>query len=375
MRILLLSSVEHQSGSALRFRGMAGALVRRGHDVHLVEPFAPGSDPETPPGVVRHACPRLPVRPEIQSPLWLLHGLAAVRRVRPEVVWALKPLPNVWIPANAARSRGARVAVDFDDLDHAYYAKGAVRSLLEHFFRRAALAADDATCHNERMSTELTRLRGESRRPVFVDQGIDVARFAEGAVEPEGLRARLGLGAGPVLLYAGHLGPASDLAPLLPALAPLARARPEAKLLVVGDGRHRARLEALAARELPPGFAVFAGAVLHREVPAYYALADVALNHLEPKEANLYRASIKTREALAAGVPVVASRTPDSERFAAFVRLAGGPDAAGFVAAVEAELARPDRERARAGAVWLTEHGTFDVAVREIAEHWEAGAS
>jgi glycosyltransferase involved in cell wall biosynthesis len=374
MRILLLSSVEHQSGSALRFRGLAGALARRGHQAHLVEPFVPGSDPETPPGVVRHACPRLPVRPELQSPLWLVHGFAAVRRVRPDVVWALKPLPNVWVPANAARARGARVAVDFDDLDHAYYAEGPVRGLLVRFFRRAALAADDATCHNERMSAELTRLRGESRRPVFVDQGIDVARFAGGAVEPEGLRARLGLGAGPVLLYAGHLGPASDLAPLLPALAPLARARPQAKLLVVGDGRHRSRLEAVAARVLPPGFAVFTGAVLHREVPAYYALADVALNYLEPKEVNLYRASIKTREALAAGVPVVASRTPDSERFAAFVRLAGGADAASFVAAVDAELAHPDRARARAGAAWLAEHGTFDVAVRGIAERWEAAS-
>ncbi|MGQ0722974.1 MAG: glycosyltransferase [Candidatus Eiseniibacteriota bacterium] len=375
MRVLLLSSVEHQSGSALRFRGLAGALARRGHDVHLVEPFVPGSIPETPPGVTRHRCPRLAVRPEIQSPLWLLHGLAAVRRVCPDVVWALKPLPNVWIPANAARSRGARVAVDFDDLDHAYYAKGPVRSLLERFFRRAALAADDATCHNERMSAELSQLRGESRRPVFVDQGVDVARFADGTVEPAGLRARLGLGEGPVLLYAGHLGPASDLAPLLEAIPALARRRPEARLLVVGDGRHRDRLEALASRALPPGFAVFAGAVPHREVPAYYALADVALNYLEPKDVNLYRASIKTREALAAGVPVVASRTPDAERFAAFVRLADGPDAAGFVAAVDAELAQPDRERARAGAAWLAEHGTFDVAVREIAERWEAGAS
>jgi glycosyltransferase involved in cell wall biosynthesis len=373
MRILLLSSVEHQSGSALRFRGLAGALVRRGHEVHLVEPLAPGSDAETPPGVTRHPCPRLPVRPELQSPLWLLHGRAAVRRVRPDVVWALKPLPNAWIPANAARSRGARVAVDFDDLDHAYYARGPVRGLLRHFFRRAALAADDATCHNERMSAELSRLRGESRRPVFVDQGIDVARFAAAAELP-GRRTELGLGTGPVLLYAGHLGPASDLAPLLAALPPLVHARPGAKLLVVGDGRHRARLEALAARLLPEGFAVFVGAVPHRDVAAYYALADVALNYLEAKEANLYRASIKVREALAAGVPVVASRTPDAERFAAFVRFPERPDPASFVAAVDAELARPDRGRARDGALWLAERGTFDVAIREIAERWERGA-
>ena len=36
-RILLLSAVEHQSGSALRFRGLAGALVRRGFETHYLE--------------------------------------------------------------------------------------------------------------------------------------------------------------------------------------------------------------------------------------------------------------------------------------------------------------------------------------------------
>ena len=60
------------------------------------------------------------------------------------------------------------------------------------------------------------------------------------------LRSRLGLGSGPVLLYAAHLGPASDLASLLPALAVVPLRHPEARLLVVGDGRERRRLEALA---------------------------------------------------------------------------------------------------------------------------------
>ena len=46
MKILMLSSVEHHSGSALRFRGLAGALARRGHDVHLLEPVPDGTEAE-----------------------------------------------------------------------------------------------------------------------------------------------------------------------------------------------------------------------------------------------------------------------------------------------------------------------------------------
>ena len=368
----MLSSVEHQSGSGLRFRGIAGALARRGHDVHLLEPVPGGTEPETPPGVRRRACPRLPVRPELQSPLWLAHGMAAARQVRPDVVYALKPLPNAWLPAAWAGRGGARVAVDFDDLDHAYYPRGPVRALVEHFFRAAARDARDATCHNDAMRDLLTRLRGEGREPVWVEQAVEVERFSELKADPQ-LRARLGLGDGPVLLYAGHLGPASDLGALLPALAPIAAERPGARLLVVGDGRARPGLEAEAARVLPAGFVVFAGAVPHREVGRYYALADVALGYLRDTEANRYRASIKIREAIAAGVPAVATRLPDSERLASFLRLAE-PGEGEFVAALRSELAEPSRDRARAGAEALRREATFDAAVTEIAARWEEGA-
>jgi glycosyltransferase involved in cell wall biosynthesis len=222
------------------------------------------------------------------------------------------------------------------------------------------------------MRALLTEIRGEGREPVWVEQAVEVDRFAGVAPDPE-LRARLGLGGGPVLLYAGHLGPASDLGALLPALAPIAAERPGARLLVVGDGRDRAALEGAAARALPEEFVVFAGAVPHREVPRYFALADVALGFLRDTEANRFRASIKIREALAAGVPAVATRLPDSERLASFLRLAEpGTDA--FVAAVRAELVEPSRERARAGAELLRREATFDAAVEAIAARWEGRA-
>jgi glycosyltransferase involved in cell wall biosynthesis len=371
MRILMLSSVEHQSGSGLRFRGIAGALARRGHQVHLLEPVPAGGDAETPPGVVRQPCPRLPVRPEWQAPLWLAHGIAASRRVRPDVAYALKPLPNAWLPAALAGRGGARVAVDFDDLDHAYYPAGAARALVERCFRAAARTADDATCHNDAMRALLTRIRGEERAPVWVEQAVDADRFAGVAPDPA-LRERLGLGHGPVLLYAGHLGPASDLGALLPALAPIAAERPDARLLIVGDGRDRPALEA-AARALPRGFAVFAGAVPHREVARYHALADVALGFLRDTEANRFRASIKIREAIAAGLPVVATRLPDSERLAPYLRLAE-PGADAFVQALRTELAAPDRARALAGAETLRRQATFDAAVEAIAARWEGRA-
>lgn len=375
MKILLLSSVEHQSGSAIRFRGLAGALARRGHEVHLLEPAVRGVAVETPAGVRRHPCPRLPVAPEWQAPLWLLCGMFAALRVRPDVVWALKAIPNAWIPARVAWLFGARAALDVDDHESAYAPPGPRRALFDIYFRGAVRAADEVTVHSEPLRTLVAAHRAGRSAPVFVEQGIDTARFAAASLMPANerasRRAALGLGDGPVILYAGHLGPASNLGSLLPALALVATAHPASRLLVVGDGRDRRSLEDIAHRSLPRGFAVFVGSVPHADAPTFFALADVAVNYLEPNEANRHRASIKVREALAAGVPVVSTKTPDTARFAAFARLVepGPPET--FVDALLEELAAPDRGRAAAGGAWLHEQGGFDAAVRPIAEIWE----
>ncbi|MDP6529396.1 MAG: glycosyltransferase [Gemmatimonadota bacterium] len=373
MRVLLISSVEHQSGSALRFRGIAGALAARGHEVHLLEPASAASAPETPAGVRRHPCARLSVPPALQAPLWLLAGFLAVARVRPDAVYALKALPNSWLPARLAAWGGAKALVDLDDLDEAFYPPGPVRQLLAMLFRNAVRRADLVTVHNEAMRSRVDALR-EGRTPaLFVDQGIDVERFARSVADgAPGLREELGLGDGPVLLYAGHLGPASDLEAILPALAPVAAQRPDVRLLVLGDGRARIRLEKAAARHLPAGFAVFAGGTSHREAPRYFALASVALNYLRDAEANRFRASIKVREALAAGVPVVTSRTVDTERFAEFVHFPDGATPEAFAEAVLLELDSPGRERARLGAEHLASKGTFAAAAAPLAKALEA---
>ena len=345
-------------------------MARRGHDVHLLEPFARGENPETPAGVTRHPCPRLSGSPESQALLWLAYGKWAVLRVRPRIVYVLKPLPNVWIPLRVAWLMGARTALDVDDLDFAYYPRGIRRGLIEWMFHHAVRSADDVTVHNEALRELVARLRRGKSTPIFVDQGIDVERFAKSSVDAA-LREHLQLGEGPVIFYAGHLGPASNLSSLLPALARIPHRFPRARLLVVGGGRDQNALEAAARNLLPQGFVVFAGSVPHRDVPAYFHLATIAVNYLDDNEANRHRSSIKVREALAAGIPVVSTRTPDTSRFAEFVRLVepGSPDA--FVDALLAELERPDRTRAEAGRRHLTVTGTFDAAIGDLAQTWE----
>ena len=117
-----------------------------------------------------------------------------------------------------------------------------------------------------------------------------------------GARARLGLGRhADVILSVARLTAWKGVDTLIGALAGIRARRPNAYLVVVGDGPDRGRLESLASR-LPPGAVCFAGEVPHDRVALYLRAADVlalcsgyeGLSHV-------------LLEAMAAGVPVVAS--------------------------------------------------------------------
>ncbi|MDP1967472.1 MAG: glycosyltransferase family 4 protein [Reyranella sp.] len=96
---------------------------------------------------------------------------------------------------------------------------------------------------------------------------------------PEALRARLGLGQGPILLTVGRLASGERYKgheQIFAALPALRAIFPELVHLVVGEGDDRARLEARAAELAPaPGVVRFLGFVPDEELPQFYRLADL----------------------------------------------------------------------------------------------------
>jgi glycosyltransferase involved in cell wall biosynthesis len=121
--------------------------------------------------------------------------------------------------------------------------------------------------------------------------------------EAAALRERFGISEGErVVLAIGRLSREKGHADLVRALGRLRRARPDIdfKLLVVGEGPERARVERAAADEGIAGRVVFAGQV--GDVRPYYAAADVLAlpSHSEGSPNVLL-------ETMAAGVPAVAA--------------------------------------------------------------------
>ncbi len=133
-----------------------------------------------------------------------------------------------------------------------------------------------------------------------VPNGID-ERFAR---QPSDvlLRRRHGLGDGPVVLFLGGLKRRKNLLFLLDVWVEVARARPDATLLIAGSGplepalRRRARTLGLET------CMVFAGRVAEAEKVAYYNLADVFVF-----PSSLEGFGFAVGEAMSCGLPVVVS--------------------------------------------------------------------
>jgi len=184
--------------------------------------------------------------------------------------------------------------------------------------------------------------------PNFVD--TDFIRPAD-RMTP--LRAELGIGAEPVVLYAGNVGFSQSLEMVVDA----ARQFPQATFLINGDGAARRSLEARAAG-LPN--VKFSGYQPKDRVPEVLATGDI---HLVPLKQGLGRVSVpsKTYSILAAGRPVLAAIDPGTEVPRMLAASGGGvavaPDEPVAFAAALADLLSDlpgSAAMGQAGREWVT---------------------
>ena len=201
--------------------------------------------------------------------------------------------------------------------------------------------------------------------------GVDLQTFRP--ADRDACRQSLGL-AGPTLLSVGHLIERKGHHHAIGALAHL----PGWRLLIVGDGPERGRLQRLAADRGVADRVQLLGPQPHSSLYRFYTAADVLiLASSREGWANVLL------ESMACGTPVVASNIPGSsevvqEPAAGVVADRNTPEAfAASVAAVYA--AAPDRTATRAYAErfsWdATSAGQLDVFRRVLARGDRAGAA
>jgi phosphatidylinositol alpha-mannosyltransferase len=135
-----------------------------------------------------------------------------------------------------------------------------------------------------------------SQRCAIVPNGANVEHF-ETAAPAE-------LPAGRKLLFVGRLEPRKGFRYAVRAFVELASDFPDVQLVVVGDGPQRTLLRRLEPRTRDRVH--MRGAVTHAELPTFHAASDIFLAPATGRESF----GIVLVEAMAAGLPVVASNLP-----------------------------------------------------------------
>lgn len=218
------------------------------------------------------------------------------RASRPDVVHIVTEGPLGWSALNAAGNLGIPVTSSFHTNFHGYaehYGAGVltriVTAYLRHFHNRT-----------RRTIVPTAQLRDELARRGFRDlavvgRGVDTRLFSP-ARRSEALRFRFGAKVDtPLVLHVGRLAPEKNLDLLSEAFAQICRHRPDAKMVVVGDGPERARL----ARQHPEWR--FTGMLSGEPLAEHYASADMFLYpSLTETFGNV------TLEAMASGLAVIA---------------------------------------------------------------------
>jgi phosphatidylinositol alpha-mannosyltransferase len=179
---------------------------------------------------------------------------------------------------------------------HAWLDRSRLMDLSAPVLRQVDRRIDAAVAVSEAAASFARHVR---RGPIeIVPNGVDVARFAEPGEPLEGLPP------GRRILWVGRLDPQKGFGVMVDAFARLARDFDDVFLLVAGEGRERVALRSLDRRAR--NRVVPFGSVPHEELPRYHAAADVFCSPSVGQESF----GMTLVEAMAAGVPVVATDIP-----------------------------------------------------------------
>jgi glycosyltransferase involved in cell wall biosynthesis len=113
-----------------------------------------------------------------------------------------------------------------------------------------------------------------SERARIQPMGIDVDKFKP--IQKDKARERLGLrGSAPYALYVGRIHETKGLSYLIEAMKLIIQGNPDLKLILVGDGPHRARYQAMSRALGIEKNVMFKGWVKPDELLLYYGAADM----------------------------------------------------------------------------------------------------
>jgi len=305
-----------------------------------LEDILPGMDVNT------FASLPLPLYREVRMPLARPRAVAErLRQFRPDLLHIATEGTLGHCALRIARRRGIPVATSYHTNFAAYsrsYFLACLEPLIWRYLRRFHNAAGVTLCPTESIAVELRR-RGFRRVGIW-SRGVDSMRF-DPRKRDANVRAQWGIGDREIVaLYAGRLANEKNLNLLLDAFemltaTPATSASVRPRLMLVGDGPARARLQ----RRAGPG-TVFTGYQRGEDLAKLYATAEF---FVFPSLTETFGNVIL--EAMASGLPVIAFNVPgpkDVIRSGTTGRIVETVSSRALADAMADLLHAPDRRRA-----------------------------
>lgn len=322
------------NGVALTVERTVGYLRARGHQVDLIRPRQPGEAPRRDDAEWRtHGC-AIPMYADLRFGMaWPSSLVARFRERRMQLVHVATPGPLGWAAIGAAAGAGLVATSDFRTNFHHYshyYGFGWGAPLVQAYLRRLHNRTQRTFAPTHAMRDELAA--GGFERVQVVGRGVDTVRFSPSRRSAE-LRAQWSPEGAPVLLYTGRLAAEKNVELALRAYHVARHRLPGLRMVVVGDGPLRKRLEA----DHPD--VRFTGMQTGIALAEHYASADAfVFPSLSETFGNV------TLEALASALPVVAYDTAAAAEHVVDERsgrLVAPGDEAAFIDAVGEVVSRP----------------------------------
>ncbi len=364
-RVAIVSdTVDDVNGVALGLRRLVAAATRAGHGATLVGPAAgPGGTTPGDPVIRVPAAMRatLPFYAEMTWSVPELPALVTHFAKHADLVQLATPGPMGIAGLIAGRMAGLPVIAQYHTEVAEYAARmtglpflrDLVQPLVGWFYQQVDLCLAPSAA----VESRLAAIGVAPERIVRVARGVDLELFHP-AKRVRCALGKYGITSEPVALYVGRLSREKNLDALQAAWARVVAVRPDARLLVVGEGPYASGLGG-------PGV-IHAGSLYGEELATVFASADV---FAFPSETETFGNVVV--EAAASGLPAVVARAGASHEHVidgVTGDVIDPGNAATFAAAMLAAFDAPDRRARMARAA--REHALqYDLA-RAVQATW-----
>lgn len=308
MRILLLIRSWNRGGAERQFAQLTRSFASRGHKVIAGSLYAGGAFAKVAGGTgARVVDLGKTERFDVVAPLWRFVKL--VRATRPEIIYSFMPAANLMTTLASVAWKQSTIVWGIRATQVDGRAYGSISRFMYWLERKLINVPELVICNSVASRNEI--LEARSHGVVVIENGIDVERFRPDQQLRDSLRNQLGIDSAATLIgIVARLDPMKDHETFLKAAVLLKAAIASARFLVVGSdgGRLEHRL-----RERAATLGLQSSIVWHTaqdDVEAVYNALDVLVSSSAYGEGF----SNAIGEAMACGVPVVATDVGDSAR-------------------------------------------------------------